>query len=96
MSDEILVNHAGLADASRQLLTSATQIDDRLNTLESELAALRTAWTGSAQEAYQRAKQVWDTAIGEMIGLLRQSGSMVDQSNADYRAADLRGAARFE
>lgn len=96
MTDAILVNHAALSAASNQLLTSATQIDDRLNTLESELSALRSAWTGSAQEAYRQAKSTWDTAIAEVIALLRDTGAMVDTSNAEYRAADLRGAARFQ
>lgn len=96
MTDGILINHAALSSASQQLLTSATQIDERLNVLESDLGGLRGSWSGSAQESYLRAKATWDTAIAEVLSLLRETGAMVEASNADYRAADLRGAARFE
>lgn len=96
MNDGILVNHATLSAASTQLLNSATQIDDRLNTLEGELARLSSAWTGTAQEAYLKAKNTWDTAIADIIGLLRDTGAMVETSNGEYQSADLRGAARFQ
>lgn len=94
--DGILINHAALSSASQQMLSTAAQIDERLNVLEGDLARLRGGWTGSARESYGIAKQTWDTAISEVMALLREAGSMVELSNAEYRAADLRGAARFE
>ena len=90
------VNHAGLDTAAADLQATVAQIDDRLNRLESELAPLRSDWTGQAQEAYTAAKARWDWAIAEMKDLLAQTGTSVTQSNADYRAADQRGAAAFD
>ena len=90
------VNHAGLDAAAQDLLATVKQIDDRLNRLESELAPLRSDWTGQAQEAYTAAKARWDWAIGEMKDLLDQTSRSVAQSNADYQAADQRGAAAFD
>jgi WXG100 family type VII secretion target len=82
--------------AAQDLGTMVKQIDDRLNRLESELAPLRSDWTGNAQQAYTAAKAKWDTAMQEMKDLLQQTSTTVTQSNADYMAADNRGARSFE
>jgi len=94
--DGLRVNHAGLDQAANDLATAVKNIDDRLNRLESELAPLRSDWTGNAQQSYQVAKTKWDTAMQEMRDLLQETSTTVHQSNADYRAADQRGAASFE
>jgi early secretory antigenic target protein ESAT-6 len=94
--DGLRVNHAGLDMAAQDLSDSVKKIDDRLNRLESELAPLRRDWTGNAQQSYQVAKTKWDTAMQEMRDLLQETSTTVHQSNADYRAADQRGAASFE
>jgi len=94
--DGLRVNHAGLDTAAQDLMTAVKDIDDRLNRLESELAPLRSDWTGNAQMSYQQAKAKWDTAIQEMKDLLAQTSTSVNQSNAEYKAADQRGAAAFE
>jgi len=94
--DGLRVNHAGLDQAATDLGTTVKNIDDRLNRLESELAPLRSDWTGNAQQSYQVAKTKWDRAMQEMRDLLQETSTTVHQSNADYRAADQRGAASFE
>lgn len=94
--DGLRVNHAGLDMAAQDLGNTVKRIDDRLNRLESELAPLRSDWTGNAQQAYQAAKAKWDTAMQEMRDLLQQTSATVHQSNADYKAADQRGAASFD
>jgi early secretory antigenic target protein ESAT-6 len=94
--DGLRVNHAGLDMAAQDLGNTVKHIDDRLNRLESELAPLRSDWTGNAQQAYQVAKTKWDNAMQEMRDLLQETSTTVHQSNADYRAADQRGAASFD
>ncbi|GAB2870708.1 WXG100 family type VII secretion target [Nocardioides pacificus] len=89
------VNHGALDNASQNLIAAARSIEARLNTLEDELRPLRSDWTGSAKIAYDSAKKKWDSAISEMILLLSDTGSMVQTSNDEYRAADQRGANRF-
>jgi 6 kDa early secretory antigenic target len=93
--DGLRVNHAGLDTAAQDLHATVREIDDRLNRLESELAPLRSDWVGSAQQAYAAAKSTWDAAILEMKDLLDHTSQMVQQSNAEYMAADRRGAAAF-
>jgi WXG100 family type VII secretion target len=93
--DALRVNHAGLDTAAQDMCRTVREIDERMGRLEQELAPLRSDWTGSAQQAYRVAKSRWDRAIEEMRDLLDETSRTVQQSNADYRAADLRGAASF-
>jgi early secretory antigenic target protein ESAT-6 len=94
--DGLRVNHAGLDTAAQDLSRAVQQIDDRLNRLESELAPLRSDWTGNAQQAYTTAKAKWDGAMQEMKTLLADTSATVTQSNQEYMAADQRGAASFD
>ena len=94
--DGIRVNHGALDAAAADMAQTVKQIDDRLNRLESELEPLRSDWTGQAQQAYAVAKSKWDTAIQEMRNLLDETHTNVYQSNAEYMAADRRGAAQFQ
>lgn len=94
--DGLRVNHAGLDRAAEDLGGAVKKIDDRMNRLESELAPLQSDWSGQAQAAYVAAKATWDSALQEMRNLLDDTSRAVTQSNAEYRAADLRGARSFE
>ena len=94
--DGIRVRHGALDQAAADMYNTVKAIDDRMNRLESELEPLRSDWHGQAQEAYRIAKAKWDWAIQEMRDLLDESHQTVYQSNAEYMAADRRGAAQFE
>ena len=94
--DGLVVNHSGLNEVTDHLYKMVKDIDDRMNRLESELEPLRSDWHGQAQEAYRIAKAKWDWAIQEMRDLLDESHKTVYQSNAEYMAADKRGAAQFD
>lgn len=94
--DGIRVRHGALDQAAADMYNTVKAIDDRMNRLESELEPLRSDWHGQAQNAYTVAKAKWDWAIQEMRDLLDESHQTVYQSNAEYMAADKRGAAQFE
>lgn len=94
--DGIRVRHSALDQAAADMHATVKAIDDRMNRLESELEPLRSDWHGQAQSAYVVAKAKWDTAIQEMRDLLDQSHRTVQDSNAEYMAADRRGAAQFD
>lgn len=93
--DGLRVHHAGLETAAQDLADAVQKIDGRLDQLEAELAPLRSDWTGNAQQAYVVAKATWDTAMQEMRTLLQDTSTTVHHSNAEYQAADARGAASF-
>jgi 6 kDa early secretory antigenic target len=94
--DGLKVNHAGLDQAADDLMSIVNRIDARMNNLEQELNPLRTSWIGDAQQAYAVAKARWDGAINEMKDLLHTTSQQVTRSNAEYRAADARGARSFD
>jgi WXG100 family type VII secretion target len=93
--DGLKVVHGGLEAAAADLMGIVSRIDARMQQLERELEPLRTSWIGEAQSAYADAKRRWDAAITEMRDLLRDTAVQVTRSDADYRAADLRGARSF-
>jgi 6 kDa early secretory antigenic target len=93
--DGLRVDHAGLDRAADDLMGIVARIDARMQVLEDELGPLRSQWVGEAQQAYTVAKARWDGAIHEMRDLLRLTSQQVTSSNADYRAADARGARSF-
>jgi 6 kDa early secretory antigenic target len=94
--DGLRVNHAGLDEAAEDLTRVVAKIDARLNQLQRELEPLRTSWVGDAQRAYAVAAARWEGAITEMRDLLYSTSQQVTRSNAEYRAADLRGARSFD
>jgi early secretory antigenic target protein ESAT-6 len=94
--DGLRVNHAGLDTAADDLRSTVQEIDDRMNRLEDELTPLRSDWTGQAQTAYAAARASWDRAVREMRDLLDETSRSVHLANAEYRAADRRGASAFE
>ncbi|HEX3929649.1 MAG TPA: WXG100 family type VII secretion target [Nocardioides sp.] len=94
--DALKVNHAGLDQVADDLMRVVLRIDARMGRLDHELAPLRSSWIGEAQRAYAVSKRRWDAAIGEMRDLLRSTSAQVSSANADYRAADARGARAFD
>ncbi len=95
-SDGLLVDHGALDQAAQDLLAAVRDIDGRINQLEDELRPLQSDWTGRAKDQYDISKQRWDAAICEMLQLLGRTSTSVTQSNADYLAADQRGASSFQ
>jgi 6 kDa early secretory antigenic target len=93
--DGLRVDHHGLDLAADDLMAVVNRIDARMSRLDQELGPLRSQWVGEAQQAYTAAKAQWDAALTEMRDLLRVTSQQVAQANADYRAADARGARSF-
>ena len=93
--DGLRVNHQGLDQLADDLMNVVNRIDARMTRLDEELVPLRSDWVGEAQQAYTVAKARWDGAINQMRDLLRITSHQVTQANAEYRAADARGARSF-
>ena len=94
--DGLRVNHAELDTAAQNMYATVKKMDESLNSLESDVAPHVATWSGTQQEAYRQAKAAWDWAMQEMRDLLDDSHKSVYTSNAEYLAADKRGAARFD
>ena len=93
--DGIKVDHAALTQASGDLRGTASKIRARLDELDQDLRPLAQQWSGQARASHDAARSEWQRAMGEMVTLLEQVSTAVEESNAAYRAADQRGASRF-
>lgn len=94
--DGLRVNHGELEAAAQNMYATVQKLDESLNNLEKDIANDVAAWSGQQQEAYRVSKASWDWAMQEMKDLLDESHKTVYSSNAEYMAADKRGAGRFE
>lgn len=94
--DGLRVNHGELDTAAQNMYATVQKLDETLNNLESDISSKVATWSGQQQESYRTAKAAWDWAMQEMRDLLDKSHQTVYQSNAEYMAADKRGANRFE
>ncbi len=92
---ELKVNFGSLDAAAADIRASANQIEGRLDALESELAPLRSDWTGSASSAYQQAKAKWDAGMADMKVLLAEIGTAVTTSNSDYQSTENSNTSRW-
>jgi early secretory antigenic target protein ESAT-6 len=95
MSGNLKVTFGSLDGASADINSGANKIESRLDALESDLAPLRSDWTGEAQGAYTTAKAKWDAAIGDMKALLAEIGGAVAQSNSEYQSAEAQNRGRW-
>lgn len=95
MTGMLRVDHGALAAAAGELAATARSIQADLDRLEHDLAPLRGSWSGAARVAYDGARTRWTAAMHEMFLVLAGLGTSVEESDAAYRAADLRGASRF-
>lgn len=94
--DGLRVNHSELDSAAQHMYDTVKRMEDTLTNLENDISPKVATWSGAQQDAYRVSKQAWDFAINELKDLLDQSHQTVYQSNAEYMAADKRGAGRFE
>lgn len=97
--DGLHVNHGSLLGAAADLKTTVNNMDRALTRLEDDIKNQVATWKGDADgqaQAYRTAKAKWDTAITELKDLLDQTSTSVENSNHEYRSADVRGAGRFD
>ena len=89
------VNYGALDLASSDLSTGASNIQNALDQMDSELQQLMTNWEGEAQLAYQDAKRQWTEGMTGMRDVLAKVGSLVSTANMDYNQTDRINASKF-
>ena len=94
--DGLRVDHAALENASVGMKRIVDSIDRVLDDLIGDLQPLVNQWDGETKVAFEEMRQTWDFAMQEMKDLLDKSGQTVYNSNAEFRAVDLKNAASFD
>jgi 6 kDa early secretory antigenic target len=65
-----------------------SQLQDTIETLDSQLRSNLSEWDGSAQQAYYAAKTVWDGAMANMANVLNHIAIVIGAADANYQAAE--------
>lgn len=94
-SGNLKVQFGSLETAAGDIAGSANKLEARIDTLESELAPMRSSWEGEAQAAYIACKAKWDQGMRDIKALLAEIGTAVSQSNSDYMATEKANAGRW-
>lgn len=81
--------------AGTDLGTGANNIENKLTEMEEALRPLQADWTGSASEAYIRAKAQWNAALSEMKQLLSEISKQVIQDASDGQANEKKNEGRW-
>lgn len=81
--------------AGTDLGSGANNIEAKLSEMEDALKPLQADWTGSASEAYIRAKAQWNAALSEMKVLLADIGRQVVQDASDGLANEKKNEGRW-
>lgn len=95
MSEDIKVSFAAIATLASDIQRESAEVQNHLDTLESEASRLRANWDGQAQMAFDSAKRDWDKEMENMHVILTDLSGKVDDAGAQYRATEARNASRF-
>lgn len=88
MPGEFKVDFGRLEAGASTISARVRAMETRLQELDSQLAPLRSDWTGDASEGYQQAKAKWTQEIDDMNALLAKMGRAVATSNHGYQEAE--------
>jgi 6 kDa early secretory antigenic target len=84
----LVVSFAALHKASDDIQTALNNMHSQLDQVERDAAPLIASWSGDAREAYDARQAKWRSAAADLATTLRSIKAAVDQSAADYLAAE--------
>lgn len=84
MPDGIKVEFAAVEQAGANITATFNKMTSELDTLKSQLAPLRAAYTGDAQVAWDTVQKDWDTSMADLAQILSSIGTAVSQAAQDY------------
>src|SRR5262245_48993158 len=95
LDGQIKVNFGGLDAGAEAIKGSAAKIASSLEDLKSDLAPLKTEWTGQAAETYAGHQAKWDQAAGDLQQVLASIATALHVANEDYRDGELQNTNRW-
>jgi 6 kDa early secretory antigenic target len=88
MSGQILVNFQTISQASSDVRTTANNIRQQLDDLESGVKQIAQSWTGSAQEGYQAKQAEWDKRAQSLHQTLEAIAKALDNAAQNYQSTE--------
>ena len=89
------VDPAQVIALAGQIRSGSNGIRAQLDTLESEVNKLKSAWGGEAQQSYDAAQRAWRKSVAEMQALLTQIAAKTEDISQQYTQSDNSSAGRF-
>lgn len=89
MSGEgIKASFGQIAEAASSISSGATQVQQQLDDLKSQVDKTLAQWEGAAQGAYQASQAKWAQAAGDLQAVLAAIGTAVQQAGEAYQQAE--------
>ncbi len=88
MAGHVIANEGALLDGAKRVQEARQDLTSRLNTLQSELGVLQSAWTGVAATAFQTLNARWDEEAKKLVAALDDFESQLVGSHQDYQATE--------
>jgi early secretory antigenic target protein ESAT-6 len=92
---EILVQFAGLQEASQNITTALNTLRSKLDDLQREAAPLVAIWDGEARQAYEQRQQAWNSAANDIADILHRINQALQHSAEQYQATERSNANLF-
>jgi WXG100 family type VII secretion target len=91
-SDYTMAQFGALQAGEENYKAIYSQLQSRIETLDSQLRSQLSQWVGSAQEAYYVAKSQWDAAMANMQGVLASLQGVAAEANVRYPTVETQNA----
>lgn len=95
LDGQIKVSFGGLDAGAESIKASASKIEGMLEDLKTDLAPLKSTWTGEAAELYTMHQNNWDTAAADLKAVLASIATALHVANEDYRDGERNNAGRW-
>src|SRR5215467_5650671 len=83
-SEFTAVNFGMMAQGEADFASVYQALQNTLTTLEAQLNASLSQWSGSAQQAYYAAKTKWDSAAADMAAVVSSLSQVIGVANENY------------
>ncbi|MDT7788085.1 MAG: 6 kDa early secretory antigenic target, partial [Pseudonocardiales bacterium] len=84
----VKVTFAELQNCAATISSSATQVEQQLEGLKSQVAKVTASYQGAAKEAYADKQRAWDTAAADLQAVLSSIGIAVRDAADAYQSAE--------
>jgi WXG100 family type VII secretion target len=88
MSDYTKVQFSSLEDGRQDFASVYSAVESRISSLNAQLRAHLSAWTGDAQAAYQAAEAQWNAAMTDMQNVINSLGAVIGTAQENYTSAE--------
>ncbi|WP_099903003.1 WXG100 family type VII secretion target [Streptomyces sp. TLI_171] len=88
----ILVNFQTILNASQEVRTTASRIQNQLDDLKSGVQRIASTWEGAAQQGYQARQQEWDNKAADLQQVLAQISAALQSAAESYQQTESQNA----